>query len=191
MAKRSSNLDAEGLDPKEQIFVAEYMIDLDPRRAALAAGYAPSVAAAQAYRWVAGTGAARKPQVYDAIKRRQKKILKKLEVTSERVIDELAKIGFADIRRAARWGTITTGTGKNKRSFQVVNIVDSDEIDDDTAGAIAEVSQGPHGVRLKLHDKRQALVDLGKYTGAFKDGADVIMPVTFVIQRTAISDGKK
>ncbi|MNN83683.1 hypothetical protein D3C81_2007600 [compost metagenome] len=46
-------------------------------------------------------------------------------------------------------------------------LIDSNEIDDETAGAIAEVSQGKEGLKVKLHDKKGALVDIGRHLGMF------------------------
>jgi phage terminase small subunit len=40
------------LDARESRFVDEYLIDLDTERAALAAGYSPSMAKSKAYQWV-------------------------------------------------------------------------------------------------------------------------------------------
>jgi hypothetical protein len=46
------------------------------------------------------------------------------------------------------------------------DVIRSDQIDDATAAAIAEVWQSADGqVRVKLHDKRAALVDLGRHLG--------------------------
>ena len=51
-----------------------------------------------------------------------------------------------------------------------VALIDSDELDDDTAAAIAEISQNATGgVKLKMHDKKGALVDLGKHLGMFTE----------------------
>ena len=49
-----------------------------------------------------------------------------------------------------------------------VSLVPSDRLDEDTAAAIAEVSQGPTGaLRIKMRDKLPALVALGKHLGMF------------------------
>ncbi len=51
-----------------------------------------------------------------------------------------------------------------------VQLVSSEEIDDDTAAAIAEISQNSTGgIKLKMHDKKAALVDLGRHLGLFTD----------------------
>jgi len=49
-----------------------------------------------------------------------------------------------------------------------VLLVPSDKLDENTAAAIAAVSQGSNGaVRIKMHNKLAALVLLGKYLGMF------------------------
>ena len=51
-----------------------------------------------------------------------------------------------------------------------VQLVASEDIDDDTAAAIAEISQNATGgIKLKLHDKKGALVDIGRHLGMFVD----------------------
>lgn len=106
------------------------------------------------------------------------KAIDKLAITKERVLAELAKIGFADIRKAIKWqGTLVTEEDnpdggdvlviKNVVTNNVT-LISSDEIDDDTAGAIAEISQNATGgIKIKLHDKKGALVDIGKHLGMF------------------------
>ncbi len=95
-----------------------------------------------------------------------------------RVLTELAKIGFSDIRKAVTWGdgiavkddsgAVTVANG--------VSLVGSEEIDDSTAAAISEVSQTKDGLRVKFHDKRGALVDIGRHLGMFKDNLQVSGP---------------
>lgn len=99
----------------------------------------------------------------------------RVEISIARVLKELGKIGFADIRNAVRWRSNTTVVGTDPdtdepqfRSFNEVQIIGSHEIDDDTAAAIVEVSQSKEGtLRIKLADKRAALVDIGRHLGMF------------------------
>jgi phage terminase small subunit len=108
----------------------------------------------------------------------------KAGITIERVLTELAKIGFSDIRKAVRWQSARVTEEDNPDGGDVlviksvvtnlVEIIASDEIDDATAAAIAEISQNTTGgVKIKLHDKRAALVDLGKHLGMFKEKVEV------------------
>jgi phage terminase small subunit len=108
--------------------------------------------------------------------------IEKLAITKERVLAELAKIGFSDIRKAIKWNGHLVREEDNNEGGDVlliketrtnlVSLIDSDELDDDTAAAIAEVSQNASGgVKIKMYDKRATLVDLGKHLGMFKDDA--------------------
>lgn len=54
------------LDAREQLFVGEYLIDLDPKRAAIAAGYAKTTAATKSFGWVSKSEST-KPHVLAAI----------------------------------------------------------------------------------------------------------------------------
>ena len=107
----------------------------------------------------------------------QQRGAERAEVTVERVIRELAKIGFSDIRKLVKWRSNATVVGEDPdtgadqmRAFNEVEIVDSSQIDDDTAGAISEVSQTKEGtLKVKLHDKQAALVTIGKHLGMFTE----------------------
>jgi phage terminase small subunit len=85
----------------------------------------------------------------------------KAGVTIERVVGELARIGFADIRQVVSWGP------------DGVAVIDSAKISDDAAAAVAEVSKTTAGIRVKLYDKVGALEKLGRHLGMFKDKVEV------------------
>ena len=114
----------------------------------------------------------------------------KAEITQEMVLRELGKIGFSDIRKAVKWRAHVTDmevdeeTGEARMSVtNQVQIIDSEDIDDETAAAISEVSQTDRGgLKIKFHDKRAALVDIGKHLGMFKDDAKNAPAVTVIIQ---------
>jgi phage terminase small subunit len=98
------------------------------------------------------------------------KAIEKLAISKERIASELAKIGFADIRKAVRWGrspidTKSDNASPNGLGIFPVELVPSEEIDEDTAAAVAEVSLTQNGVKIKMYDKRAALVDLAKMMG--------------------------
>lgn len=96
------------------------------------------------------------------------------EITQERVLRELGRIGFADIRKAVQWGDGIAILNEDSGEYVIANgvsLIGSEGIDDDTAAAIAEVSQTKEGLKVKFHDKKGALVDLGKHLGMFKDDA--------------------
>lgn len=104
--------------------------------------------------------------------------IEKLSITKERVLAELAKIGFSDIRKAIKWHGQLETEEDNPDGGDVlvirnivsnhVQLVSSEDLDDDTAAAIAEVSQNATGgIKIKMYDKKGALVDIGKHLGMF------------------------
>lgn len=100
-------------------------------------------------------------------------------ISVERVLTELGRIGFADMRKLLRWtgnsptmdmaaaeesGEVTIGAAN------IVQLFASDELDDDIAACVSEVSQTKDGaLKVKLHDKQAALVAIGRHLGMFKD----------------------
>ncbi len=112
-----------------------------------------------------------RPKVAVRVQEIQAAAAKRAEITIERTLLELAKIGYVDIRKAVRWGegiAIKDGEG-NETISNGAAMLDSAEIDDDTAAAIAEVAQTRDGVKIKFHDKLGALEKIGKHLGMFVD----------------------
>lgn len=146
-------------------FVAAYLKTGDVTKSALAAGFSPKSAHSQ------GSRLLKDDRVKAEIDRVMRPAAKKLEITAERVAQELAKISFSDMRRAARWG-------------KSLELVPSHELDDDTAAAISEVSLTKFGPKLKFYNKEAALHLLAKHTGLLADGPDISIPVTFIVERS-------
>lgn len=93
--------------------------------------------------------------------------------TTERVLSEYAKIGFADIKDFLAFRTEKTVDGYDDEGKpiycykQIVDAKPSEEID---GSLINEVSIGKDGTfRFKLHDKKAALDMIGKHLGMFTD----------------------
>lgn len=98
------------------------------------------------------------------------RVIDKLAITKERVAAELAKIAFLDIREAVRWGrspidTESENASPNGLGIYPVELVPSDMISDEAAAAVSEVSLTQTGAKIKMHDKRAALMDLAKLMG--------------------------
>lgn len=75
------------LDPRETVFVEEYLIDLNPKRAAKVAGYSATMAASKAYQWVCNGKA--KPHVFAAIQARMGDRSKRTGITQEYVLETI------------------------------------------------------------------------------------------------------
>lgn len=161
------------MTPKQERFVEEYLIDLNATQAAIRAGYSPDTAESAASRLL------RNVNVAAAVEEAQQARSVRTEITQDMVLRELAKIGFADMRKLLKW------TGNQPRmdveacedaeaveitAANFVMLFDSDNLDEATAGAISEISQTKDGaLKVKLHDKQAALVNIGRHLGMFKE----------------------
>jgi phage terminase small subunit len=171
------------MTPKQQLFVDEYLIDLNATQAAIRAGYSEDTAYSQGQRLLKNV------EIADAVRKAMDERSERTKFTADQVLAELAKIGFSDIRKAVKWfsqaniaqvdeteGEIEDGSIRFAVANQV-ELVSSDEIDDDTAAAISEVSMTDKGgLKVKLHDKRAALVDLGRHLKLFTDKVEASGP---------------
>lgn len=83
------------LTNKERIFVLEYLFDLNPERAARAAGFAKSMAQTKAYQWVSNSKV--KPHVYAAIQEAMAKRGRRVERSADEVVKALWEMGELDI----------------------------------------------------------------------------------------------
>lgn len=117
------------LDARERRFVDEYIVDLDPKRAALAAGYSLTMAESKAYQWVSGSKST-KPHVQAAVDAAKAKRASETSVSAKRVLEELALIAFADI------GEVITCTDAG-----VVTVRPLEKLRPETRRAIGEISQ--------------------------------------------------
>lgn len=73
----------EGLTPKQQRFVQEYLVDLNATQAAIRAGYSPATAENIGWENV------RKPEVASAIAEAREAIAQRLEITQDMVLGGL------------------------------------------------------------------------------------------------------
>ena len=164
-------VDADGLNPRERLFVDAYTVDPNGRQAAIAAGYSQKAAAQQASRLLNNVN------VQKAIRKARRRLEIRTGVTAERVRLELAKIAFGDLSDVATWGVVGRGTPAERNTFV---LHDLDDLDDDhkaliqsvkvkrkwepdASGVFAEVEE----TTVKLYDKLRALELLGKHLGMF------------------------
>lgn len=156
------------MTPAQKRFADEYLIDLNATRAYKVAypNCKKDETAAQA-----GSRLLRNVKVKEYIDIRQKKLEEKSGVTQQRIIEELAKIAFADIRKAY-------DKNGNLRPIQ--------DLDDDTAGAIIGVESFEEydgrgddreyigdTKKIKMADKIRAAELLGKHLGMFKEKIEI------------------
>lgn len=139
------------LEPRQQRFVDEYVIDFNGTQAAIRAGYSRKTASSIA------TENLRKPAIQAAIRDRMATISARCEVTAARVVRELAVVAFSDMRSFVEWGP------------GGVTLKAADGLSDEDARCVSEVSQTDSAtggsVKFKLHDKMKALTDLADRIG--------------------------
>lgn len=82
------------MTPRQLRFVEEYLVDLNATQAAIRAGYSKDTARS------IGCENLTKPDIQDAINEAVAERSKRVEVTQDMVIRELAMIAFVDIRQA-------------------------------------------------------------------------------------------
>ena len=157
---------AKGLTRKQELFCAEYCIDGNGKRSAIAAGYSPKTADKQASQLLDI------PRIQEEIKRRGQKICNKLEISAEKVLQELAKLAFFDPRKFYN----TDGSLKHPT-----------ELDDETAMALAgmeveklyerfgkgQAKEVGTTSKIKIADKGQNLERLGRHLKLFTDKIEV------------------
>lgn len=151
------------LTPKQERFVAEYLIDLNATQAAIRAGYSAKTAKQ------AGSENLSKPDVAEAVQAAMKKREQRTEITQDRVLKELAKLGFAnmqDYMSVTKEGEPFADLSKLTRD-QAAAITEF-TVEDFTEGR-GEDARDVRRVKFKLADKRAALVDIGRHLGMFKD----------------------
>jgi phage terminase small subunit len=156
------------LNDKERVFVDEYLVDTDPKRAALAAGYSATMAASKAYQWVSNSKV--KPHVYAAIQKALQARSERTKVTVDRVVQELAMIAFADMSTYLtfdRAGT-TVRLDWSKLPEGATRIIQEITQEEHTGGRGHDTGQIKR-TKFKLYSKLDALEKIARHLGMFTE----------------------
>jgi phage terminase small subunit len=155
------------LTDKQKRFVEEYIIDLNATAAYIRAGYEEKGARANAARLIANDN------IQVAIQSAMQERSKRTQITADRVLQEYARIGFADMKDYLSYKTALTQIGHDDEGnpiidyAQVIQMKDSDEVD---GAPIAEVSITKDGTfKFKFHDKKGSLDSIARHLGMFND----------------------
>lgn len=110
----------------------------------------------------------KRPEVADRITEIRQALTVRTSITQQRVLEELAKIGFANMG-----DMIELQDGRSH--------VDLAKLTPEQKAAISEIQidtseDGKQRVKVKLHDKRAALMDIGKHLGMFREKIEVSGP---------------
>ena len=136
---------------KQKRFTEEYLIDLNATQAAIRAGYSPKNADKIGHELLGKT------RVSEAISKAMAERSKRTGINQDRVLLELAKIGFAKITDVVDPKTVKIREDAAEEDLACIQSI--------------KVKPNEFGMEreIKLYDKRAALVDLGKHLGMFKD----------------------
>lgn len=164
------------LTRKQRRFVEEYLVDLNATQAALRAGYKHPDNGRQLLT---------KTHVAAAIEQGQSQRAARTEITADRVLKEIAKVAFADVRK------VFNADGA---------LIKISDLSDEAAACIAgcdlvTMNKGEGEIeyvaKIKMADKLRALELCGKHLGMFRENAgaeDVPLPTRVVVE---VVDGRK
>jgi phage terminase small subunit len=151
------------LTDKQRRFVAEYPVDLNATQAAIRAGYSETTARQQGQRLLTNV------DIRQAIDEAEAERLERIGVRAERVLEELARLGFSNMLDYLRI------------SDEGDPFVDLSQMSREQAAAVQEVTvedflegRGENArevrrVKFKLADKKSSLELLGKHLKLFTE----------------------
>lgn len=133
------------------------------KQAAITAGYSAKTAEGQ------GSRLLRNAKVQSEIAARQQRLKAKFEVKADTVVEELVRIGMADVRDLVTWdaGGVTV-KDSSQISEAAARAISSVKVKSVTTGE-GEKAETRVEVELKLHPKAPALEALSKHLGLYKD----------------------
>ena len=147
------------LRPKQILFIKEYLVDLNGAQAAIRAGYSAKTARITASQLLT------KPNIQAAIQAEMDKRAEKTSITAERVLEEIARIAFLDIRKAFDVnGNLLPIHEMPEDVARAMGGMDISSYTGQGEGAITEITK-----KIKLIDKKGALELLGKHLKLFTE----------------------
>lgn len=168
------------LSERSQRFVDEYVVDLNATRAAIRAGYSAASAYSQGHRLL------KNAEVAAAIAAAKRARAKRLAISADRVLQELARLAYFDIRRTV---------DENGAPIPL------HLLDGDTAAAIAGVEvveqfemvdgeRVPTGLlkKYRVFDKNTAVGNMMKHLGLLKDTLSLNLPPGGALVRVEFVD---
>lgn len=155
-----ARITAQVMNAKEDKFLAVYLTKFDAEEAAVAVGFPQKSAR------VVGCQFLTRPTVKVKLQERMRRIAAKSDITLEKVIGELAKLGFSSLLHYTsmddegnRVIDFTGATEDQMAAVQEITTTTRTETKED--GSEYKTVQ----TKLKLHDKVTPLVTLGKHLG--------------------------
>ena len=159
-------------NPKHEVFAQEVAKGVHCYVAYVSAGYRSVPSRASRLR--------RSPEMDARINELLLQGAERTVVTVQSVVEELAKIGFANMMDYVDIGPDGDAYLDMSRLTRDQAAAISEVIVNDAKGARGAKSRGKRQVKFKLHDKKAALVNLGNHLGMFKQQTDAAPPPQFI-----------
>lgn len=150
---------SEDMTDKQQRFIEEYLIDLNATQAAIRAGYSTKTAEQIGFQLL------NKTSVSEEIKKKMAERSKRTGINADRVLDELAKIAFANAKDIINFEDASVRKGANEDDLACVQSVKVKKQTSDK-GELEER-------QVTMYDKKAALELLGRHLGMWKDKVEV------------------
>jgi phage terminase small subunit len=144
------------LTVKQQRFIAEYLVDYNGTQAAIRAGY-PAPAAAQM-----ASENLRKPEIRAAVDRALAALQARCDVSAERVLLELARVAYADVRG------IFDAAGRLKQPKDYDAAIAAAVVGVEVATKSIDEGEVEYIHKIKLAPKIDALRALAQHLGLLK-----------------------
>ena len=156
----------ETLTAKQQAFVEEYLVDLNGAAAARRAGYSHKGSRVQAVQLLSN------PNIQSQISQARADRKERLKITADRVVEELAIIGFSDVTQyeVDDKGCVILGGGVNRCATR----------------ALSTVKHKIKDTEVRLWSKTAALEQLCKHLGLFGPKGTLEDPINVTVSHIDI-----
>ena len=153
------------------MFCEEYLTDLNATQAAIRAGYSEKYAHTNAAKLLQNT------TIQEYIEKRKKDRMKRIEITQDAVLQEIAIVAFAvatDYAKVVEREATVEIDGAiiplldaegNPVKYKTVEPVLTEKLTEQQKKALAVIKKGRDGFEIKPHDKMKALEMLGRHLG--------------------------
>lgn len=152
---------------RQDLFVEEYLIDLNATQAAIRAGYSVKTANEQGSRLLANVS------VQSKIARKMAERSKRTGINQDRVVLELARIAFVNPKDLIDPFDASIRSGATDDDLACIQSIKVKTMEGEKGSSIER--------EVKLNDKMKALELLGKHLGMWNDKIDVNVAVPVVI----------
>ncbi|ACL77587.1 terminase small subunit [Ruminiclostridium cellulolyticum] len=147
------------LTAKQEMFIQEYLIDLNATQAAIRAGYSTKTANE------IGAENLTKPSIRTRIDEALAERSRRLGISQDRVVNELAKIAFVNPADVMDFDNATVSSTAKKDDTAAILSVKVKKSFSDTGETTER--------EVRMNDKVKSLELLGKHLGMFKDKVEI------------------